>query len=225
MGLCFKTLILVVVSLSSISMGKSKSASASKFNDCKSWKSLSLTPQAWDVAYDGFGEVQFHQDSMLLYPKKALQKESTHAALVLSKESLSADNFMIKVSYKNEKQLRSPAANPWEVFWLFFNYQPEKSEKKTNYFIFKPNGTELGTASGAIEQTFLGTTSDSSAEMGVDYELILKRKNASVEAFINGKSVLRFEDKKNQLFSHKGPIGLYTEDSQVRINSVQICSH
>ena len=122
---------------------------------CTNWKTINLNENNWEVAYDGYGEVKFDQ-GLKLMPKSAFENEKTHAALVLTKEMISSKKFAIRINYVNEKQLRSPAANPWEVFWLFFNYKKgKKDDKNTNYFIFKPNGTELGTASGQIEQSFL----------------------------------------------------------------------
>ncbi len=192
---------------------------------CISWKTINLNKNNWEVAYDGYGEVKFDQ-GLKLMPKSAFEKDKTHAALVLTKEMISSKKFAIRINYANEKQLRSPAANPWEVFWLFFNYKKgNKDDKNTNYFIFKPNGTELGTASGQIEQSFLSSDETVKAKVGESYELKLFRFNDNVQAFINGKSVMSYKDGNNKLINEDGQIGLYTEDAQVRIKKVEVCSN
>lgn len=192
---------------------------------CTSWKTIKLNKNNWEVAYDGYGEVKF-DEGLKLMPKSALEKDKTHAALVLTKEMISAKKFAIRINYANEKQLRSPAANPWEVFWLFFNYKKgTKSDKNTNYFIFKPNGTELGTAWGQVEQSFLSSDETAKAKVGETYELKLFRINDNVQAYINGKSVMNYKDKENKLINQDGQIGLYTEDAQVKIKKVEVCSN
>ncbi len=193
--------------------------------NCTNWKTISLNKNNWEVAYDGYGEVTFDK-GLKLMPKSAFEKDKTHAALVLTKEMISAKKFAIRINYANEKQLRSPAANPWEVFWLFFNYKKgEKDDKNTNYFIFKPNGTELGTASGQVEQSFLSSDETAKAKLGENYELKLFRINDSIQAYINGKSVMNYLDKENKLINQDGQIGLYTEDALVKIKKVEVCSH
>lgn len=195
-------------------------ASSEQF--CKKWEQIPLTEANWKVAYDGFGKVYF-QSGIQMQPRSIASEEGTHAALVLSKNENLKD-FLIKVKYENQKGLRQPSSNSWEVFWLMFNYQATGRNKKTNYFIFKPNGLELGKAWGKTEQDFLFTDSSTLAKNQEDYEVMLSRKGTQVKAYINEKLVMKYEDdQKKKLFNHPGKIGLYTEDADVHVKEFAIC--
>ena len=198
---------------------------------CQKWTAIALNPKNWTVPYDGFGQVVI-QDNVKLQPRRIASESGTHAALALWNEKIRDTNFQLRVRYHNVKALRTPQSNSWEVFWLFFNYQAnakspdrESEGKQTNYFIFKPNGVEFGKAWGAEQQEFLATADQPQQEFGRDYELVLTRSPHSVSASINGKNVLQYEDRKSHaLYAEPGQIGLYTEDSVVQINSVEICA-
>ena len=135
-----------------------------RYDECPEGTVESMLDQKqWNVAYTGYGRVDFEvkdgKKAVNMEPALARSPQSTHASLVLSKFKLPADSFDLHIQFMNDKPVRGPAAaNPWETFWLMFQYQPQaKGQKTTNYIAAKPNGIELGTAFGDVGQTFLRT--------------------------------------------------------------------
>jgi len=119
-----------------------------------------------------------------------------------------------------EQQLRqNTAPNPWEVFWLFFNYNPTKNGKTTNYFLLKPNGVELGTAKNAVGQTFLQTGAAPAPAVGLANKIEIEKIGTRVRVWING---VLATDKTGGIVDVAGSIGLYSEDALVRVTNVQV---
>lgn len=200
---------------------------------CEKWTRVPLEPSAWEQAYDGYGRISFGKQ-LELSPRAPASSKKTHASLVLLKDSPKSKDFAVRVRFENVKPLRGPAANPWEVFWLMFNYVPDGAHKKTNYFVFKPNGVELGTAWNEVDQAFLQTADEPRSQNGRVYEVTLYKSGQTVDAFVDGHPVLSHTATspstssssavaKDLLFDHAGKIGLYTEDATVRIHEVSIC--
>ena len=105
-------------------------------------KSMQFESSQWDIIYNGFGKIEFGGDYVTLIPARADYVSSTHACLINAKETNlnPLSEFYVKVGITNLQQLRTgSAANPWEVFWLLFNFQNEDhvSAAKFNYLIFK----------------------------------------------------------------------------------------
>jgi hypothetical protein len=187
---------------------------------CDRWTNAPLTQDHWEVVYDGHGEVAF-DNGVTLSPQSSTSKNETHAALVLLKNGPKSKSYAVRVRYENVKQLRSPASQPWETFWLFFDYTPDGHGKKTNYLIHKPNGMELGHAWKETRQDFIATTREPAAVVGESYEMTLVRDEKRVRAYIDGKLALDSSD--TTLLEGSGRIGLYTEDSRVHISHVDFC--
>lgn len=192
---------------------------------CPNWKTIPLKEAHFVKAYDGFGQIHFKKGLTLQPRSIASVADGTHAALALLNDQTLRRNFGVRVKYQNEKTFREPAANTWEVFWLFFNYQAQEKGKRTNYFIFKPNGVELGKAWGEIDQEFLQTANSPRAQIGKNYELTLFKKDQSIQAYIDGQMVLNFkaDSSGKKLFDEAGQIGLYSEDALVRIHQIDVC--
>lgn len=209
-------------------MNMAMANSKSHLTTCAKWKSIPLQEAHFVKAYDGFGQIHF-KNGLTLQPRSiASVANGTHAALALLNDQTLRKNFGVRVKFQNEKTFREPRANSWEVFWLFFNYQAQEKGKKTNYFIFKPNGVELGKAWGDVDQEFLATASSPQAKIGKGYELTLFKKDQSVQAYIDGQLVLNFaadslNNTKKTLFDEAGQIGLYSEDALVRIHQIDVC--
>jgi hypothetical protein len=187
---------------------------------------LALSEANWEKQYDGFGRIQF-KEGVLLEPQPAKQADVTHAALVLSRTDIDLSKTAVRIKYQNQRFLRSPAANPWEVFWVFFDYKVQPDHhKEANYFILKPNGIELGKAWKSIDQEFLATANEPRVNLMETVDLVLaqdQKRNLQVD--INGKNVMLFQNtKKRSLYKHSGRLGLYTEDARVVIQSVELCS-
>ncbi len=191
---------------------------------------LPLNQQNWKTEYEGFGRVTFADEQIRMEPKSARTPQSTHASLVLSNLILPAGDFDLYVEYKNELALRETPPNPWELFWILFQYQQGPQQTKvTNYIIAKPNGIELGRASGLVDQTFLKTSEQPRAQFNKWHTLELIRKNSILTVIFDGKKAFDWNDldstdENKKLFNQTGRIGLYSEDAKVTIKRVCVIS-
>jgi hypothetical protein len=92
-------------------------------------------------------------------PKTSTNPNETHAALTLTTQVHEDVEMHLKV--KTNQQLRQNSTpNPWEVAWIMWRYQDDWHHY---YFIFKPNGVELGKKQNdnqAEEQIFLYTANE-----------------------------------------------------------------
>ncbi len=180
---------------------------------------LELDNENWEEVYNGYGEVRFDFNSILLKPDSAASASETHAALVKSEYELK--DFTLELTAITKKQLRAGSEpNPWEVFWIFFNYIPtDDGKKQTNYFLLKPNGYELGRASDELEQVFLATGTDMQLEIGEEYIYKIYKSGNHIEININGIEIINGD---YDLYNVYGSIGLYCEDAEVEVSSVDI---
>lgn len=185
-----------------------------------------MTAADWQIVFDGEGSVVFDANGILLTPKAAIPGE-THATLLLSKKTLShpLKNFKMKVTLRNIAQLRVGTPNPWEVFWIFFNYTLDTvGKKKTNYALIKPNGIEIGKAFNEVDQEFLLTENTPSVQIGTTYTMTLTKSSSHITVLLNDVLAGDYESVSIppgplDFYDVPGAIGLYCEDAQVRILS------
>lgn len=174
----------------------------------------------WHTEYDGYGSVVYGEDRILLVPKVSTNPSETHAALALTDE-IQPKDFRLTIVAETTEQLRTGSApNPWEAFWVFFNYLPTTAGKNTNYFVLKTNGAELGKATGATDQQFLSTvTLPSTTAVGTVNVFEVTKQGTHVVVKVNDAVLIDFT---GPVFDVPGHIGLYTEDAIVRIKSVDL---
>lgn len=200
-------------------MGLLLSACASMAGGKHSTYAIPLTSDYWTTVYDGLGSVTYSTGGIVMYPMSATSASETHAALTLANIS-PLRNFRLTVTAITEMQLRQNSPpNPWEVFWLFFNYNATPTGKNTNYFILKTNGIELGTATDSIGQTFLQTAPTTIPAVGQLNTFQIEKIDSSVTVSINGAKVI---DYTGAVFDTPGSIGLYTEDAGVKVTAVSV---
>lgn len=186
-----------------------------------------LSAESWLIQYDGYGSIQFDEGGILMVPKSATDPEETHAALIFLRDTIDRPlkNFELHVVAQTIEQLRSGAPNPWEVFWIFFNYNSAPEGKTTNYFIFKPNGLELGRAFDETGQYFLNFSSPATQTMslGQTYTYRLVKVDGQLSVWIDDVLVLEFSSTNfpDAIYDEAGSIGFYTEDAAVRVQSVE----
>lgn len=194
---------------------------------------LSTTADDWEILSTGYGAVAFDAEDGIVLAPMAETSGETHAAWVLAKDTMTnpVRDFIVELEVRTEEQLRTPTPNPWEVFWIFFNYNSigPGLANETNYFIFKPNGEgsggyELGRAfEGGDEQYFFDF--DPIVQyyytIGDTYQLRVEKIGQSLSVSINGVLVLVQEGTTwpDQFYDIPGSLGLYTEDAIVRITS------
>lgn len=182
---------------------------------------VSTTLLDWDVPYNGYGAVLFDDATkeIILKPKAAASPDETHAALTLLKytEQYPSSNFKATVDLTTLRQLRTPTPNPWECFWIFFNYTiASDGKKETNYFILKPNGIQLGTAYGEKGENFLATSSSPTLKIGIPNQIVITKQGQHLTILIDGKLVLEYDGTNGlkPLYDVPGYFGLYIEDAE-----------
>lgn len=193
----------------------------------RSWASLlvggaiALDPSSWSTLYTGHGEVRFTPSGISMKTAGAMNPKQTHAALVLSKIN-DAQYFDVEVTFRNIQTLRLGKSEPWEVFWLFFNYQTDTAnKKKTNYIILKPNGLEIGKATGEVHQAILKTWPQPVSLFGKDHRMRLQRLPTKMIITVDGSPdvVYEFAKDSEKPFDQKGNLGLYVEDAEILVKS------
>lgn len=188
---------------------------------------IPTSAESWTVIYDGYGFVDFNEaDGIVMEPLAATSSDETHSALVLAKitEECPIADFTLTIEAVTEEQLRSEFPNPWEVFWIFFNYLPDGDFKTTNYFVLKTNGLELGRAFDETGQEFLFTAGEPQLNVGASATYRLDKTASHVLISIDGVEVLDYESSTwpEAIYDQPGAIGLYTEDARVKITSVSL---
>ncbi len=191
---------------------------------------IGLTASDWDVISNGEGTVTFDASGILMTPKAATVWDETHGAWLLAKttESQLLQNFKATIKYTNVAQLRTGTApNPWEVFWLFFNYTiGSDTKKQTNYVMIKTNGTEMGRAYSETKQEFLVTNDTPSILIETEHTITVTKNGPNVNVLLDGALAADFTSaaapSTKYIYDVPGSIGLYTEDAQVRVSSVKI---
>ena len=159
-------------------------------------------------------------------PKTSANPNETHAALTLTTQTYEDVEMYLKVK-TNQPLRQNSTPNPWEVAWIMWRYQDDWHHY---YFIFKPNGIELGKKQNenqAEEQIFLYTANEPKLRIdewntwyikmsGNHIEIWLDRADGSMQRVVN------YHD--NAPIVGPGNIGLYTEDAHVQFDDVYIAS-
>ena len=186
---------------------------------------LEANESNWNINYDGYGEINFDNDSIILKPKISTEEYETHSALVTTIEQ--AKDFTLEIDAVTKCQLRENSQpNAWEVFWIFFNYNPtDDGKKKTNYFILKPNGYELGTAWDEVEQGFSDTGDSMSLTINEEYKYVITKIGRYMQISVNDVVLIDKEFDETKLYDETGSIGLYSEDAEVEIKRVDFVSN
>lgn len=189
---------------------------------------ITLDAGNYVVAYDGEGSVTFNSTEIILSPKPATAANETHAALVFIKDTVDTpvQDFELTVELATSQQLRqNTAANDWEVFWFFFGYKGNITDKTTNYYISKPSsGSELGLAHGELGQKFLNTDSGSTTAVGARHKFKFLRQGTSFTVHRDGQLFYSYTDGTfpAALYTSSGALGFYSEDAEIKIYSVQL---
>jgi hypothetical protein len=157
-----------------------------------------------------------------MQPEQSSESGETHAALLLIQQTVThpQKDFTVRLTVTTERQLRAPVSNPWEVFWLFFNYVQDRTcFPETNYFLVKPNGIELGIAYEGHRQKFLYTKTSPSLKLNHPANWAVTKKGNTITISIDGVEIIAFA---GNIIDQPGAIGLYTEDAIVRVQNVAL---
>lgn len=184
-----------------------------------------LAAASWNgtVVYDGYGSVSQTRNSVTMIPKAATQPGETHAALVVSKQSV-RQPFQLSYTMKTAQQLRTGSTpNPWEVGWVMFGYKKTGAFK---YLVLKPDGygLELGESLLHDNQNFLYTSviGQDQFPVNTDNDVVIRVKKNVVTVTVNGKKHLQYTMSKKDALSADGQYGFYTEDASVQVTNIKM---
>ncbi len=185
----------------------------------------------WRCIWLGLGSGQVSSGQLWLSPMVSTSPGETHSGLIGSNFSLGR-TFDISVDVTTDQQLRITKTrkktistpNPWEVAWLIANMADDGSAGV--YFIYKPNGVELG-AYGEFgrARTYLYTAGQPTLVLGRRYTYRLMSNGESLIAAINGVEVASASLSSLTGYSFGNKIGLYTEDASVHFGPVTCISY
>lgn len=185
----------------------------------------------WYVRYDGYGGVGVRTsstDTKYHYqkPMASAAPGETHASMVLSTKTFAGVDMSLR--QQTAKQLRTGSApNPWEVAWVVWGY---RDDSHFYYFVFKPNGIELGKAHPGYPgaQRFLYTAPNPRMSIGEWDKVRVRQVGATIDVWVDGVRVVKgFVDSPGPAGDRpytRGRIGMYNEDSSVRFDNVRAVS-
>jgi hypothetical protein len=193
----------------------------------------------WYSKYNGFGAsgtipvtplttIADTNNNTVFYeePKTSTSPNETHAALTLTTETYEDVEMQLKVK-TNEQLRQNSTPNPWEVAWIMWRFQDDWHHY---YFIFKPNGVELGKKQNenqAEEQIFLYTANEPQLKINEWNTWHIKMSVNHIEILLevedgSWQSIVDYHD--DTPIVGPGNIGLYTEDAHVQFDDVYITS-
>lgn len=199
------------------------------------WKEGS-THGSWYVDYGGYGSVgigatpdknRFHYQK----PKASTRADETHASMVVSRKVFNGVDVTMR--QKTVAQLRKNSRpNPWEVAWTVWGYT---DDEHYYYFVFKPNGVELGKVDpgcadgGWGGQCYLYTSSTPRMKVGTWNTVRVRQVGATMDVWVNGRQVVKGLTDTPALSEGTQPhlsgrIGMYNEDAHVRFDDVRASS-
>jgi hypothetical protein len=175
----------------------------------------------WRLAYDGYGHAWATARGgtvrLTLQPARATSAATTHAALVLSRESWR--DLAAEIRVRTNYQLRQPHPNPWEVGWFLWHYA---DDAHFYYIALKPNGWELGKADPAYpgQQRFLATGTRPAFPPARWYTVRVWQRGNVIQVNVDGRRLVRLADTRDPYRS--GQVGLYVEDASATFQPVVI---
>lgn len=171
----------------------------------------------WRVVFDGYGQVQGSDTTVVLEPKVARELEVTHGALVVD-ESAPAE-IDATVTVRTEQQLRTPEPNVWEVGWVLWRYQ---DPDRFYAIALKPNGWELSKQDRAYPgfQRFLRSGDTPVFPVGEPHTVTIRHRGDTMTVSANGTELTTFTDAERPYL--QGGLGLYTEDARVAFTDFRI---
>jgi hypothetical protein len=157
-------------------------------------------------------------------PKASAFPTETYAALTLTAQEYEDVDIYLKVRTVQQLRQNSPP-NPWEVAWVMWRYQDDWHHY---YFIFKPNGIELGKKQNderADEQVFLFTANEPQLAMNRWNIWNIRMVDNHIEVWLkvglSWKKAVDYYDTNNPI-EGPGRVGLYNEDAHVQFDNVYL---
>jgi hypothetical protein len=168
----------------------------------------------WTTWYDA--PAAFDASGVTLSSPVAASPDETYSTLVTSKKTWRDQTFSLTMTTLEQRRTGS-APNPWEVGWVMFRFRD-----LANYywFVMTTDGFELGKKQGSDKQIFLVTGDLPRVTIGVRRRVQVRTQGARIRVVVDGTSVVDFTDPDPLL--GPGSVGLYEEDSTVRVESVSL---
>jgi hypothetical protein len=193
----------------------------SKYNGFGASGTIPVTPLTTVADNNNNNNTVFYEE-----PKTSTSPNETHAALTLTTETYEDVEMQLKVK-TNEQLRQNSTPNPWEVAWIMWRFQDDWHHY---YFIFKPNGVELGKKQNenqAEEQIFLYTANEPQLKINEWNTWRIKMSGNHIEIWLkvaDGSWLTVVDYHDDTPIVGPGNIGLYTEDAHVQFDDVYITS-
>ena len=176
----------------------------------------------WVGMWNGGGSLEVKQDhfddnNFLLVVESGFVLNETRSGLILTTGEFK--DFVLSLDVRNDKQLREPIPNSWEVGWIFWRYV---DNTHFNYFTLKPTGSESGKYDGGVnptDQLFIQATEFPNTSIGKWDHIDIIVKGNHVVIAVNGILAQEFDDITS---FDKGKIGFYCEDASVSFDNISI---
>jgi hypothetical protein len=193
----------------------------SKYNGFGASGTIPVTPLTTVADNNNNNNTVFYEE-----PKTSTSPNETHAALTLTTETYEDVEMQLKVK-TNEQLRQNSTPNPWEVAWIMWRFLDDWHHY---YFIFKPNGVELGKKQNenqAEEQIFLYTANEPQLKINEWNTWRIKMSGNHIEIWLkvaDGSWLTVVDYHDDTPIVGPGNIGLYTEDAHVQFDDVYITS-
>ena len=176
--------------------------------------------EQWQAEYDGYGRTQVTDEggpALSLAPRSARDPEVTHGGLVTTTREF--EDLELTTQLRTVRQLRQGPPNPWEVAWVLWHYT---DDKHFYYLVLKPNGWELGKEDPAYPgaQRHLASGTSPTFPLEVAHTARVRQVGDTITVWANGELLTTYTDKERPY--GRGRVGLYTEDAEVRFDSVVV---
>jgi hypothetical protein len=176
----------------------------------------------WTARFNGLGRLSVVHDGTLgpqleLAPKASTAATETHAVLVTSTRSFA--DFDASIVVRTLKQLRSPTPNGWESAWILWHYV----DREHFYYLYlHAAGWELGKedATRTPARRFLITGATPALVLGKANTIRIVQHGTTFSVFVDGTSIVQYTDYDGPYV--RGNLGLYCEDSVVRIGRIEV---
>jgi hypothetical protein len=172
--------------------------------------------------FNGLGHLRVVDDGRFgpqleLAPKASVDALETHAVLVTSARAFR--DFDATIALRTIEQLRKPTPNGWESAWILWHYV----DRQHFYYLYlHAAGWELGKedATRTPARRFLITGATPALLLGKQNVVRIVQHGTTFSVFVDGTAIVQYADYDRPY--GRGYLGLYCEDSIVRIGRVAV---
>lgn len=169
------------------------------------------------AVFDGHGTITGDDETIVLEPNVAADRDITHGALVVTTQRY--EGLKAQVDVETQEQIRDGEPNPWEAGWVLWNY----TDNDHFYAVaLKPNGWEISKQDPAYpgKQRFLASGSNPSFAVGTKHTVNVTHRGTEMTVSVDGEILDTVVDDERPY--RQGAVGFYTEDARVRFSDLSV---